>query len=350
MGARRALCAAAVAVVAACRCTQAGADGEVIGVWPPTGSAAGGTPVTLFGDAFFDEEDAVCVFGAASASAALASPFRAACVSPPGALGFVSVHLSFNGGVDVGDELNAEFMYTGERARRRTQHTQHRADTFASRPPELADVRSLAPVAGDTGGGAVVWLVGAHFAAATACAWGVAAGGDASAFVSSALLRCEAPPLPPGATIVRAALYAESSDAGATFTAHPAMLSATATPAVAHASGGTHVVLAGDQFRDGEDARCAFGSLLVAAAVTGTARASCVAPAHAPGRTRLSLAMHAVTDAGAVDFLFAGAHACADALCACANCHAHLQARRWWTQQRTLSPATRSRRSSGATA
>jgi hypothetical protein len=153
-----------------------------------------------------------------------------------------------------------------------------------------------------------VWLVGAHFALETACVWGVASRGEVASFVSSSLVRCEAPPLPAGAASVRAGRFSEVSEAGATFAAFAVMLSATATPAVAHADGGTHVVLAGNNFRDAEDAACAFGTIRVAAAVVGGARAACLTPAHAPGRTGLVLRVQALTDVGTLGFLFTGAH------------------------------------------
>ncbi len=168
-------------------------------------------------------------------------------------------------------------------------------------------MRSLTPVAGDSGGGAAVWLTGAHFSPGAECAWGTAAGGETASFVSTSLLRCEAPPLPAGAATVRARLHAESSGAGTTFAVYAPMVSKQAQPAQSPVTGGTQVLLTGEQFRDGEDVSCAFGAVRVAAAVLGAARATCVAPAHAPGYTLLRMQLQAVLDTGGVDFVFTGA-------------------------------------------
>lgn len=171
------------------------------------------------------------------------------------------------------------------------------------------DVRGLTPVAGDALGGAVVWLGGARFAPEARCAWSGESAPGTSAFVSSALLCCEAPPLPTGAATVRAALYNETSDAATTFAALGVMASTSATPAVAHTGGGTHVTLAGDGLRDGADASCVFGTTRVAAAVIGVGRAACLTPAHVPGRVGAGMHVEALTDVGTVSFVFAGARA-----------------------------------------
>lgn len=98
-----------------CPAPASSGGGDVVGVWPPMGALAGGTPVVFFGEEYVDFDDVTCVFGAAPVPALVSPPVRARCTSPPGVSGFVSVHLSLNGGVDVGDELMAEFLYTGAR-------------------------------------------------------------------------------------------------------------------------------------------------------------------------------------------------------------------------------------------
>jgi hypothetical protein len=115
MGVQPCCCAAvwALLLLVGCAVPAHAIGGDVTGVWPPAGGTAGGTPVVLFGETYFDVDDVTCVFGAAAVPAAVASPWVADCTSPPGAAGFASVHLSLNGGVDVGDEVMTEFLYTG---------------------------------------------------------------------------------------------------------------------------------------------------------------------------------------------------------------------------------------------
>jgi hypothetical protein len=103
-----------LAVLARAEACVSGCE-HVAGVWPPSGSAGGGTVVTLYGDGFFDDDEPQCVFGAAPVLAAFVLPHLVSCSTPPSARGFVSVRLSFNGGVDVGEEPTAEFLYTGAR-------------------------------------------------------------------------------------------------------------------------------------------------------------------------------------------------------------------------------------------
>jgi hypothetical protein len=103
----------ALLLLASCAVPAHAIGGDVSGVWPPGGGTAGGTPVVLFGETYFEVDDVTCVFGAAAVPAAVESPWVAHCTSPPGAAGFASVHLSLNGGVDVGDEVMTEFLYTG---------------------------------------------------------------------------------------------------------------------------------------------------------------------------------------------------------------------------------------------
>ena len=169
-------------------------------------------------------------------------------------------------------------------------------------------VRSMTPEVAASQGGAVLRLSGASFGDATACAFE----GDSrsragtTAFVSTALLLCEAPALAPGVASVRArASELEVTSTAAALELHPAAESRSAQPSQAVDTGGAAVKLLGHGFVSvGDDARCWFGTIQVAAAVAGARQVACVAPAHVAGSVKLLWELGALYDTGGVDFTY----------------------------------------------
>ena len=172
-------------------------------------------------------------------------------------------------------------------------------------------VRSMTPEVAASQGGAVLRLSGVSFGDATACAFEgdsrVKAG--TTAFVSTALLLCEAPAIAPGLASVRArASELEVTSTAAALEVHPAAESRTAQPAQAVETGGAAVKLLGYNFVSvGDDARCWFGTIQVAASVAGARQVTCVAPAHVVEPAQLRWGLGGLYDVGGVGFGYTSA-------------------------------------------
>lgn len=196
-----------------------------------SGSALGGTSVTLTGSGFLDDDagaNAVSFDGAAALNVVVVDDSTITCETPPGAGGTsVDVEVSNDNGSAL---LAGGFSY------------------FAA--PTLA---SVAPAAGSSLGGATIVLTGTGFQDNAAGVNGVSFGGVAAANVvvlNDTSLECELPAGTPGAAVDVELANANGSAVlvgGFTYHALPTLVSV--APASGPADGGTALTLTGTGFQ-----------------------------------------------------------------------------------------------------
>lgn len=259
-------------------------------VEPRSGSALGGTPVTLRGFGFGDANSTLtCKFGEhngqwLTSPAVLASHGVAVCSSPPRILSsgrgagsvssvstsstplVVSVTLSLNG---------ADFTSRGP------QYMYY----------EPVDVLGVFPTLGSVNGGTVVTIVGRNFlpSEALSCRFGAFAASPGE-FISSDTIRCSAPPSPDGPTKVEISVsnnlveFSEPSTA-TRFEYHPQARPESFHPRAGPLSGGTVVAIEGGAFSAAVTAQaqleCRFGRNVVKATLQSPTRITCQTPKSA---------------------------------------------------------------------
>lgn len=255
-------------------------------VEPRSGSALGGTPVTLRGFGFGDANSTLtCKFGehngqSLTSPAVRASPGVAVCSSPPrilwsgkGGSSVSSVSSSTPSVVSVTLSLNG-------------------AD-FTSRGPqymyyEPVEVLGVFPALGSVNGGTVVTVVGRHFlpSEGLSCRFGAFAASPGE-FISSDTIHCSAPPSPDGPTKVEISVsnnlveFSEPSTA-TRFEYHPQARPESFHPKAGPLSGGTVVTIEGGTFSTAvtEQAQleCRFGRIVVKATLQSPTRITCQTP------------------------------------------------------------------------
>lgn len=278
-----------------------------------TVSVTGGGSVYFYGDTMVAGPDAVCLLGQ-EARQANVTPSLATCSAPPSTPGFARLRLAFNG-FDAEDDAFVDVLYRGARQRvmhgptvRMPVHLQAGDPatclTWCVVGPEPMTIHSVTPGVVAAQGGAMLWLSGTSFGESTTCAFegDVRRAAKVTAFVSSALVLCEAPALPAGAASVRArASELELTATAAAVDVYPAAESRAVQPTQAVVTGGAKVKVLGHNFVSmDEDARCRFGTISVAASVAGARQVVCTAPSHAPDTISLWWQLGALYDTGGV--------------------------------------------------
>lgn len=255
----------------------------VSSVQPRSGSALGGTPLTLRGFGFADASSPTCGFGQGpgglmTSPAVHASDSMLVCRSPPRPLGetrwaaepvgpsVVSVMVSLNG---------VDFTPSGP------QFVYH----------EPLAVAGVFPQQGSVHGGTVVTVVGRNFlpSEGVSCRFGAFEPSSAE-FIASDAIRCTAPPSPHGPLEVEVAVsnnLVEFSESSATFTYVPEIRSQGFRPAAGPLSGGTVVSIEASGFTSASRPSCKFGGLAVSAILDSTSATQirCQAPPSSSERT-----------------------------------------------------------------
>jgi len=261
-------------------------------LWPEIISAAGGTPLTVFGSNGSAAVDLACVFGVSLAAAAAQAHSRrglrilygsgAVCIPPHLGPGFVAVRAR-------GDGVLAPATLI----------------VLAREPPIARAV--IAPMRASRPGGDIVWLFGAEFhGAAVACTFGDQTQTPLLVMVASSVIAaCEAPGAQPSGAVrvamsmwqppvSKAAMFANGSTSGTSNAfldfASP-LLATSATPSFALSVGGTQITVRVTGISDmaASSAMCSFGTLRVSALLLAhsddAASITCVAPAASPDAT-----------------------------------------------------------------
>lgn len=251
-------------------------------VEPRSGSAFGGTPVTLRGFGLGNSSSMLtCGFGEpngqlSTSPGVRASPGVVVCTSPPRpARGNSVTSVGFGNPSVVSVTLS-----------------QNGAD-FTSRGPQFiyyepVEVLGVFPAIGSVNGGTTVTVVGRNFipSEALSCRFGGFAASPGE-FVSSEAIRCSAPPSPDGPTKVEVSVsnnlveFSEPSSS-TTFEYHPQARPERFHPTVAPVSGGTVVTIEGGTFSAPavaqEQLACRFGSTMAKATLQSPTRITCQAP------------------------------------------------------------------------
>ncbi|MBN1417467.1 MAG: IPT/TIG domain-containing protein, partial [Planctomycetes bacterium] len=229
---------------------------QVLAVAPGSGPAAGGTAVTIDGEAF--RAGAAVAFGGVSATnVTLVSATRITCTTPPHAPGIVAVAVTNADGQSAALPAAFEFIP----------------------PPEVS---GISPASGPTAGGTAVEITGSGFRAGAVVLLG---GASASNVVVASATRITCTTPVHGAGIV--AVVVQNADgqsatlaAGFQYVGPPILSSV--SPASGSVVGGASVALDGGGFQAG--ATVTFGGISASnVVVVSDARITCTTPAHAAG-------------------------------------------------------------------
>ncbi|MCI0341474.1 MAG: IPT/TIG domain-containing protein [Planctomycetales bacterium] len=223
---------------------------------PASGSATGGSPVTIYGSDI-QAGARVTIGGAEALSTVTESHSRVTCLTPAGTPGSATVSLANPDGQAV--TINSGYTYL---------------------PP--LSVASVCPSLGATGGGTTATISGAGFQTGASVAFGGAAALGVSV-VSSTRIQCVTPAGASGLADV-GVLNPDGQSATLSgvyrYVAPPTITSA--TPPEGLVSGGTYVTIGGADFLSG--ALVSFGSSLATSVVVASSSClSCVTPAGAAG-------------------------------------------------------------------
>mgnify|MGYP002045239005 CR=1 FL=1 len=249
----------------------------VSSVWPPSGAAEGGTPVTVLGSGFSSAAEASgslrCRFNATSVGAAYVSESVVACNTTASAAGLVVVEVSTNGREYTSSGVHFELV--------------------------SLDVQGVAPWSGPALGGTVVTIAGsrlAHAAEAEVLRCRFGGGVDASSAASahgSDGVRCVSPSaLPTGWSSVELSMHGTALRSGGSLYVHAAVYASALVPPAGPVAGGTRVSVLGAGFREVATLRCRFeGSGATSAARrVGVNQLECATPSStAAGARRLGL-------------------------------------------------------------
>jgi hypothetical protein len=203
----------------------AGSAPTVTAVTPPAGSTAGGTSVTITGTGFTGAYD-VSFGGLPAQSFTAGSDTSITAVSPPQAAGTVDVTVA---------------TYNGRSATSSSDHF-----TYLAAPPPT--ITSVTPSSGPTAGGTVVTILGSHFTAVTAVAFGSIAAGSFT-FVSDTSVLATSPAESAGTVDVTVTTTAGTSQTSSadrfTFTSPTAPQVTSVSPTSGGTAGGTAVTITG---------------------------------------------------------------------------------------------------------
>ena len=235
-------------------------DVDVTLIFPIGGSTAGGTIVTVSGDAFTSA--ATCRFNLALAtSATVQSSSTMLCESPAHAAGLAAVEVTNNGQQFTG--LDVQYQYY-----------------------EPLQVTNVLPTTGPVDGHTVVTVYGSNFIGSMPllCAFGTTIQVSAS-WKSSSELRCESP------SEVSGTVSVEVSNNNQDYTSDAVSFEYQATIQVSGVSvsngpelGNTLVTVTGSNFVQSDKLRCRFDLDVVSATVVSasTTALQCVTPTHDP--------------------------------------------------------------------
>lgn len=242
---------------------------------PRSGSASGGTPVTLRGFGFANASMLTCGFSEQNgrfltSPAVITSGSMAVCSSPAisprkgyaytGGPWVVTVMVSQNG-VDF--------------TRRGLQYTYY----------QPIEILGLFPSMGSTSGGTTVTVVGRHFLPSEelSCRFGAFAASPGK-FLSSDAVRCSAPPSPHGPTNAVVTVtnnLVDFSESSVIFEYRPQVKPERFYPTIGPLSGGTLVNIEGGAFFATPQLACRFGGVIVRANLESPTEVTCRAPKSA---------------------------------------------------------------------
>ena len=286
--------------------TDAGGAGEFLyvpiarvgSVTPAVGSVDKGTPVVITGTDFMlppgelggeaGSDSLRCRFSAMPGSAADALGTVPAvwvdgtvtCVAPPGSAGYVSVDVSFNGGVDFTNDA-VQFRYL-----------------------PTPSVLAVSPSAGAASGGSVLRVHGASFVDSDLLACVFRWGGDDSAaaavtvdarWITPDVITCQTPAVPEevlagaaadsnavvaAVTVTNTRLEESAGSVAFAYSLLPRVVAV--SPASGSVRGGTQVTVTGEHFQYSPMVKCRFGTAAeVSARFVDATRLVCMAPALA---------------------------------------------------------------------
>jgi hypothetical protein len=168
------------------------------------------------------------------------------------------------------------------------------------RTPAFPRSTGVQPPGGSADGGAVLSLVGAGFDGLAASPWCILSGTRApAAFVSTALLMCEAPAVRPGLLLVQAgsahsALAVAAGSGAAAFWALADPVPLSKTPSVGPLLGGTVVTVRGTGLTDADVVMCRIGTVGPMRTVpAGDGAVTCTTPSRGTGVAPLALSVNA---------------------------------------------------------
>lgn len=266
-------------------------------VWPSSGPASGGTPVTIFGS-LFARQQLSCVFGTSTVSAWVMASSRAVCISPAMTQGFegsLPLHLAINGRI-VTARASA-FTYVSAQPRTNIISTsgmhmgigdpgQHFMRGYDGREKhglyEVLSVPSLTylePSSCSSSGNVNILVHGSNFASSPTmiCSFGGVFG--RATFLSDIAVQCEAPRHMPAEVLLEVSNDgAAFSASGLTFRFHSDLSIFSVEPSQGPIEGSTLATVTGSHFRQSSYLSCRFGETAVPGRYISSNEVECLTP------------------------------------------------------------------------
>jgi hypothetical protein len=251
------------------------ADYTLTSITPTNGPTVGGTTVTLTGTGFSMIGTPKCQFGTSVVIATVSSATSATCTSPGPITGSIVVQFANDAQSFVGTPT---FLYINP------------------------IVTSFAPINGPTTGGTTVTLTGTGFVMGNAfCQFGAST--PVTATVTSATSATCVSPAGNGGVSLQYSNNGQTYVASNTFNYLTSTLTSI-SPTTGPVAGGTTVTLTGTEFA-GLTPKCKFGTNIVAATITSTTTATCMAPLGTAGNSAVTYSNDGITfDAGTPNYLY----------------------------------------------
>lgn len=266
-------------------------------VWPSSGSASGGTPVTLFGSSL-PRNQVSCVFGTSMVSAWVMAPSRAICISPTvteGFEGLVPLHLAVDGRIVTARA--AAFTYISAQPRTDPiwismvhmddgdpgQHFMRgygrSEEHVLSGVPSIPSITYLEPSRCSSAGNVNILVHGSNFTSSPTMTCSFGGVYSRATFLSDVAVQCVAPRHMPAEVLL------EISNDGATFSAsglpfrfHSDPSIFAIEPSQGLSVGSTLATITGSQFRQSSKVTCRFGGTSVPGRYLSSNQVDCWTP------------------------------------------------------------------------
>ncbi|CAM9097538.1 unnamed protein product, partial [Hapterophycus canaliculatus] len=253
-------------------------------VWPSSGSASGGTPVTVFGSSFAREQVS-CVFGTSTVSAWVMTPSRAVCISPTATQGFegrVPFHLAIDG--RIATSRAAAFTYVSAQPRTDPIRTNMRGYDRREKGaffgvPLIPSISSLEPSSCSSSGDVNIVVHGSNFESSPTITCSFGGVYSRATFLSSVAVQCVAPRHMPAEVLLEVSNAGTAfSTSGLTFRFHSDLSVFFMEPSQGSIDRSTLARITGSQFRQSSNLTCRFGETAVPGLYLSSNQVECWTP------------------------------------------------------------------------